>query len=292
MRGAPGLQLDQGAKPRPRRLQVAAGGVGDADQQADPGQHEAAAVQQRVVVDRQQLGAGAPRPARDQVEQREVAARRAVGGRLAGLRRHRDRPPQQRGRLGVLAQRMAQGALLEPEPGQRLAVAEPLEPHAQRLEPLDAGGLVLPEPGRAAQQRLRARGDVLLVSDPAALQQRHGRGRIGEEAMVGEHQLGATASPLAAASAASVSARAKSPPLPTIHAQAASARARSAPAGAAAARARSNAASASRKRARARNQKSSARHSRSAFAGSVSSACSIAAARFAASSSSAAKASG
>ena len=86
-------------------------------------------------------------------------------------------------------ERVAHGALLEPEPRERLAIAEPLEPRAQLVEPRAAPVRVLPEPRRAAQQRLRARRYVLVTGEvTAAPQQLHGGRRVREEEMVGAHE--------------------------------------------------------------------------------------------------------
>ena len=162
---------------------------------------------------------------------------------------------------------------------------------------------VLLEPRDAAQQRLRAREQVLVLDRArqvaTALQLTHGVHRIREEAVIGAHQqcggdraLVPTRSACAAASAASWFARSKSPPLPTIHAHAASARARRAAGGRLAVERSLEDAGGAVEAARARNQNCSARHARNAASGSVATARVSAASRFAASASSAAKTSG
>ena len=85
VRRSPRFGRDEVAEPGAARLQVIAAGIRLGEQQLDPGQREAAAVQQRLRVDRAHDRSAALGVTGGHVDQREVRAGSAIGGRLADL---------------------------------------------------------------------------------------------------------------------------------------------------------------------------------------------------------------
>ena len=195
----------------------------------------------------------------------------AIGGRLADLRRHVDRPAAaarrpRRARRAGSAGRPARTRTRRASRDRRAARAAPA---ARRTPSTQAASSCRNQATPRSSASARAAMYSSSARRGSARAARRAPARVGEEAVVGEHAASrATRRLLARRPRPPARWRGRSRPSCRRSTPTRRARAPAAPAaGRAAASARAYAASASRKRARARNQKSSARHSRSAFAG-------------------------